>query len=469
MLSVLPAEVWTNPNLKWLDPATKSGVFLREVARKLMDTLATAIPDEDERREHIFKNMLYGLPTTELTALVSRRTVYYTKDADHEHFAVVRMGTTEGNIPFIEPTHTFKNHSCIQCGAPDSLERGETRANYAYPFIHPEQLPQEFTDMKFDVIVGNPPYQMSDGGHGSSASPIYQKFVEAAVNMDPKFVLMIVPSRWFAGGKGLDKFRARMIDDRQISRIVDYPDATDCFPGVKIRGGVSYFLWQSGRDGDCLITTKRLGHPDSTLSRRLDEYDIFVRSNEAIKILEKVRSLGEQSMQGQVSQLKPFGFRTFFRDYAEEKRSENDIPIFIKSRKMAWVDRDLVVVNQDLIPSHKVLMHRAYGEEGHGPFSVVARPFVAPPDSCCTETYLVMGAYKSGIEADNLVTYIRSRFVRFLVSIKMQTQDISKSRFAFVPQLDMNISWTDDVLYKRYGFSDEEIVFIESQIKKMPA
>lgn len=465
MLDLLPKEVWTNPDLKWLDPGCKTGVFLREIAKRLMDHLGGAIPDEDARREHIYKNMLYGLPITELTSMLSRRSVYYSKDADSERYAVVRMGSPEGNIPLVETKHAFKGGSCVQCGAPESLERGETRENYAYPFIHPDQLPKGFKNMKFDVIVGNPPYQINDGGHGSSASPVYQKFVEAAVSMDPKYVVMIVPSRWFAGGKGLSKFRADMLADKRIRSLVDYPDAADCFPGVNIQGGVNYFLWDRDHRGDCSVVTKRAGQLDSVLVRSLGAYDVFVRLNESVSILEKVRALGEPTFDSAVSARKPFGLPTNFKEF-EAGPFEGAVRVYATKRQ-GWIHRSAVLTNADLIDKFKVLIPKATDGNDVYPLPVLVLPVVASPGTCCTETYLVCGATDSEVEAENVAAYMRTRFFRFLLSLRKHTLDNTQEKFAFVPSLDMTVSWTDEMLYARYGLSEDEVLFIKSQIREM--
>lgn len=466
MLNLLPKEVWSDPNLKWLDPSTKTGIFLREIAQRLMDGLSSAIPNENARREHIYKNMLYGLPITELTSMLSRRSVYYSKDADSERYAVVRMGSSEGNIPLIPTSHSFKSGSCNECGAPESLERGEARENYAYAFIHPDQLPKEFKDMKFDVIVGNPPYQIGVEGNNRD-KPLYHLFVQAAVEMRPKHIVMITPSRWFAGGLGLDKYRASMLSDRRLKRIVDYPDASECFPGVYIRGGVSYFHWSRDYDGLCEVQTIRGGVANSPADRKLDEHDVFVRFNEALSILTKVEAERAPNMSEVVSSRVPFGFQGNFSDY-KTAPGVGSVALHLKGKKVAWVDESQIVRNNDLIGKFKVLMNRAYGESGSAPFPIIARPLVAEPGSVCTDTYLVCNSFDSFEEAQNLVAYLKTRLVRFLLWLRMNTQDISKSRFAFIPQLDMSITWTDEMLFERYSISEDEILFIKSQIKEMP-
>jgi site-specific DNA-methyltransferase (adenine-specific) len=261
MLDILPEEVWSDPNYRWLDPFSKSGVFLREVASRLLVSLAAWEPDFEKRREHIFRNMLFGTSITEMTGIISRRSLYYSHDASGEH-SVVRFDTESGNLPFVPAQHSFGNDGrCSICRAPKGLERGSSRENYAYSFIHGAYPTKEMANMKFDVIVGNPPYQIDDGGHGTSATPVYHYFVERAIALAPRYIVMITPSRWFAGGKGLDDFRARMLSDKRIRHLVDYPKLYDGFPGVKIRGGVSYFLWDRDNPGPCQVQTMWDGQP----------------------------------------------------------------------------------------------------------------------------------------------------------------------------------------------------------------
>ena len=277
LLDLLPAEVWTNPDYRWLDPATKSGSILREVARRLMDGLAEWEPDRTKRAEHILKNMLYGSAVTQVHGEMTRRSVYVSRDATSEH-AAVRFDSAEGNLPFVTAEHRYPvnrqgkaSGPCQVCGAPVGLERGPSRENHAYAFIHGAYPTEEMEDMQFDVIVGNPPYQLETEGFGATASTIYHHFVEHAIALEPKYVAMIIPSRWFTGGKGLDGFRERMIADRRLRAIVDNPKLFDCFPGVEIKGGVNYFLWDRDHDGDCEFSTRIDGTIVSTMTRDLRE------------------------------------------------------------------------------------------------------------------------------------------------------------------------------------------------------
>jgi len=470
MLDLLPDEVWSDPGLRWLDPFCKSGVFLREIVTRLLDGLAEWEPDFETRREHVFRNMVFGAAITEITGWISRRTLYYSRNASGEQ-SVVHFDTEMGNLPFVSAAHSFKKGTCQVCGAPEDLERGDTRENYAYAFIHGAYPTKEMDDMQFDVIVGNPPYQIDSDGN-TRTKPVYHLFVEAAFRMKPKYVLMITPSRWFAGGLGLSDFRARMLKDRRMSRLIDYRVEKDVFPYVNINGGVSYFLWDADHNGKCLIShVPAGGAPSSAEPRYLDEFDLLVRHNEGVHILRKVRSREEPTFDARVSSQKPFDLHTNFHG-ASTNAGIADPVLMYGARRQSWVPRADIQKNLNWVDYWKVFL--AAASDGNETFpapiwDVTRGPFVGRPGEICSGSYLVVYPTDSEDTAQAVVSFLRSRFVRFLVSLRKIAQHNDAGRFAFVPDLPMDREWTDNDLYQRYGITDAEIEFIESQVKEMPA
>lgn len=465
MLDLLPAELWQNQQAKFLDPVTKSGVFLREIAKRLNEGLKDQIPDQQTRINHIFTQQLYGIAITELTSLLARRSVYCSKTANGQYSICDSFTNTQGNIRYQAIKHTWVSGKCKFCGTNQSgYDRDESLESHAYEFIHTNNPSSIFgKDMKFDVIIGNPPYQLSDAGDSTGSSPIYQLFVEQAKKLNPRNLSMIIPSRWFAGGKGLDNFRETMLNDKQISHLVDFPIAADVFPGIKLIGGVCYFLWSTEYKGHCAVTTNMNGVRD-TSTRQLNQFDTFVRFNKAISILEKVMAQTSDFMKNQVSRQKPFGLRTF-----ERPTNKGEITLYA-NKSIGLIELSAISNGAELLNKWKVLTSRGYGEGGEAreyPRMMMGKPIIAPPASACTETYIVIGSYNSEVEATNLASYARTKFLRFLVGLRKNTQDITQDRFAFVPQLSMMESWSDEKLYAKYGLTQEEIDFIESMIRPM--
>lgn len=470
MLDLLPQEIFKNPDTTFLDPACKTGVFLREIAKRLIKGLEPQFPDLQQRLDHIFKKQLFGIAITELTSLLSRRGIYCSKYPNSD-FSVVKFDNAEGNIRFKRINHTFKSGKCIFCGISQSTELGKKERetileSHAYEFIHIIS-PEKIFEMKFDVIIGNPPYQLNDGGGtGSSAMPIYQYFVEQAKKLNPRYLSMIIPARWYAGGKGLDEFRNEMLIDKHISCLVDYFNAEDCFPGVDISGGICYFLWDKEYSGECLVKTYK-GKNISQMRRPLleENADSFIRFNQAISILRKVQILKEKSFSDIVSSRRPFGLET--SDYIHpEKDDINLLPVYAYP-KNGYISKNCIRQNADLVDKYKIYISKAYGERGDFPYFVIGKPFIGERKTCCTETYLIVGANDELEVVKNIKTYMLTKFFRFFVLFKKNTQNAPKNVYQFVPMQDFTKSWTDEMLYNKYGLSQDEIEVIESMIKPM--
>ena len=464
------ANLWADKSVKFLDPCAKSGVFLREISSRLTQGLAVEIPNLQKRVDHILTKQVFGIGITHLTSLLARRSLYCSKHADGMHSIAKGFDRDAGNIWFERMEHTWMNGKCGYCGASQkTLDRGEELESHAYAFIHTDDIKARIAelfgaDMQFDVIIGNPPYQLDDGGYGTSAAPIYQLFVQKALDLDPRYAVFVTPSRWMAGGKGLDRYRQRMLSDKRMRRIEDYPKLYEGFPGVKIRGGISYFLWDREHSGACEVQTIWDGQPTGPAGvRHLDAYDILVRRNEAVPILEKVRAKDEPTLYARVSSRKPFGLATNFKGKPSKVGLKKPVRLF-ENQRTGWIERKEISVNPQWIDEWKVLMTAVQGTSGAVETKFLSKPIVAEPGTACTETYLVAGHFVTENEAANFAKYLRTRFVRFLVSLRKATQHATRDVYAFIPDLPLNKEWTDTKLYKRYRLTADEIAFIESQV-----
>lgn len=470
MLDMLPQELFENPNTTFLDPCTKSGVFLREIAKRLLVGLEKQIPNLQERINHIFTKQLYGIAITQLTSLLSRRSVYCSKTANGKYSIATTFNAENGNIKFDKIKHAFENHKCKFCGVSDSVEtytRDDSMETHAYEFIHTEN-PQELFNMKFDVIIGNPPYQLNDGGGmGASAIPLYHKFVLQAKKLNPRYLTMIIPSRWFVGGKGLDDFRDEMLHDNRLRIIHDYLDSSDCFSGVEIKGGVCYFLWNRDNKGMCRVVTHEKNEITSTMQRNLLEKDAdcFIRFNQAISIFNKVKRDNSSAFSEIVSSRRPFGFSSTFNSFA--KSNNGGIKIYGNKIVGYLEQNEIIPQNENWINQWKIFISFGYGAGEGYPHQIINKPFVVGENTCCTETYLVVGPFENQFIANNVLSYMKTRFFRFMVSLKKNTQNGTRQVYQFVPMQDFNESWTDEKLYKKYNLTQEEIDFIESMIKPM--
>ena len=474
MLDLLPSEIWSNPKATFLDPVCKSGVFLREIVKRLDKGLKNQIPDKQTRINHILKNQVFGIAITGLTALLSRRSVYCSKIANSPLSICEEFDNDMGNIIFGAVHHHFKNGKCSECGASQGVfGNRQGLENHAYAFIHSDRddVFGELLTMKFDVIIGNPPYQLKDekDKKRASASPIYHYFVEQAKKLNPRYLVMITPSRWFTGGKGLNDFRDSMLNDRRIKEIHDFPNSKDCFDNVAIEGGVNYFLWEKRHDGDCEVFTYDDGHCVSNKKRPLKEkgIDVFIRYNQAINILHKVKNFNEPSFADLISSAKPFGLRTFFKGNNKPYKDKNDNVMLYQNGGIGYISRENIPKNREWILKHKVFISYAYGMGTTEPYQVINTPFYGEPNSICTETYLLIGPFKNREICENVISYMKTKFFRFLIILIKNTQHGTQKVYQLVPMQDFSRPWTDEQLYAKYGLSKDEIDFIESMIRPM--
>ena len=480
------ANLWADPAVTFLDPCTKSGVFLREITRRLTEGLEAKMPNLEQRVNHILTKQVFGIGITQITSLLARRSVYCSKHANGQHSIAKIFSNESGNIWFKRLKHTWDGDRCKFCGAARAVfDRGKDMETHAYAFIHTDNIKGRLAElfgenMQFDVIIGNPPYQLSDDGFGTSAVPIYQHFVEQAKALQPRYLSMVIPARWFAGGKGLDEFRESMLSDDRLRSIDDYLSASDVFPGVGLKGGVCFFLWDRDGSGQCRVSTHFKDWADSTASRPLLEegLDVFIRFNEGLSILKKVttfesgqaRSLSlpeSKRFDRLVSSLRPFGLRTFFQ--GKSTKSPNDILVYQNGGK-AYIAENEISTGTHLIDKWKVYIGRAApgtGNKDTYPHRIISTPFVGEPGSISTETYLCIGPLDSKSEAESVLSYLSCRLTRLLILLHKPSQDTTRKVYTFVPIQDWTERWTDEELYRKYGITEDEITFIEKVVRPM--
>lgn len=469
------ANLWADSSVKFLDPCTKSGVFLREITRRLVKGLADQIPDLQVRVDHILTRQVFGIGITRLTAMLARRSVYCSKHATGEHSIAKGFASDAGNIWFERTEHMWGDTKCEFCGAPKAiLDREEGLENYAYAFIHTNDIKARIAelfgdDMQFDVIIGNPPYQMKGGAGGTSDSSIYHLFVEQAIKLEPRYLSMVVPSRWLAGGRGLDEFRSVMLNSGHLSSLTDFQDSGEAFPGVQIKGGICYFLWDAAHKGTCNVTRVAGGVAHRQDGRNLGEFDVFVRDERALEILRKILAKQEPSVVDMVSGDTPFGIATNFQDWSE-KSGKGKIALHLISRTkrtVGYVERSAIRKNIDAIDVWKVFVPKAYGAGETFPHQILGKEIVAEPPSVCTQSYLVVAPFRSERAANSFASYYRTRIFRFLVSLRKITQDALRSTYSWVPRQSWDRTWTDELLYDKYDITNDEIAFINSMIRPM--
>lgn len=497
MLDMLPEEIWSDKNAAFLDPACKSGVFLREIAKRLIEAqlpnyeqISYEINEKlrvggeldgrdiafqnmlEDVIEHVFKNQVFGIAITELTSLLSRRSVYCSKYPQSE-YSVVRFDNPEGRIDYKQMQHTWKNGKCVYCGASEGeYDREEGKEQYAYEFIHLDN-PEEVFEMKFDVIIGNPPYQLqvNEAGKGLGAIPLYQKFVETAMSLKPRYLSMIIPARWYSGGVGLNDFRKEMLENGQISKIVDFVDSNECFPGVDINGGICYFLWQPSYSGKCEFIEMNNGVAESSL-RDLSEFEIFIRRNKALNIVKKISAKGEKTLDSKdgCSPQTPYGLLSTFKGDTQ-KQSEDDLKV-LSSKGWMFTPRRSITKSVDTIDMFKPMISKlscehAGNPDKNGMYRVLSRTEFLQPGEICTQSYLIVCPSHSEHEARNALKYLQTKFVRFLMLQTLAGQNISIKNFMFVPWQDFSKEWTDEELFKKYDMTQDEVAYIDTLIRPM--
>lgn len=480
------ASLWADKTVRFLDPFTKSGVFLREITSRLTVGLAQEIPDLQKRVNHILTKQVFGIGITRLTSLLARRSVYCSKHANSAHSVAKDFASEDGNIWFERTEHSWKKGKCTFCGASQAaLDRGEGLETHAYAFIHTDNIKTRMAElfgenMQFDVIVGNPPYQLNTDGFGMQARPIYQQFVQQAKTLDPRYLCMIIPARWFAGGMGLDIFREEMLNDSRLRSIDDYLSAADVFPGVGLKGGVCYFLWNRDHPGLCDVSTHFKDWPVSTATRPLIEAgaDIFIRFNEGLSILKKVMAvetggcatleLAEpKKFMRLVSSIGVFGLESTFK--GKVKRVGDDLKVY-RNGGVGYIARSEIQKERSVFDKWKVFIGRAAPGTGNRdtyPHRIISTPFIGEPGSISSWTYMHIGALDSKEEAESLLSYLSCRLTRFLILLHKPSQDTTRKVYTFVPTQEWTKRWTDEDLYAKYGISESEIEFIEKMVRPM--
>lgn len=506
MLDLLPQELFSDPNTTFLDPACKSGVFLREIAKRLLNGLLPGwkqrvetidtkksfgepLTSEEEAfqeklqstLDHIFHKQLFGIAITELTSLLSRRSVYCSKYPNSQ-YSVSRFDDPSGNIRYKRIQHRWQNKKCVFCGASQGeYDRDPSLESHAYEFIHTTR-PEEIFKMKFDVIIGNPPYQLATGGgteekkSATQAMPVYHKFIEMAKKLNPRYISMIIPARWYNGGMGLNQFRRDMLNDKHIVKLVDFINSKDCFQGVDIAGGVCYFLWDREHPTPNCSVVNISGNSLTTDERPLDEFDsLFIRSNSAIDIIKKILSKSTKFMNEIVSPIDTFGIPS--KEKGHDKRNPGDIELIhtlgYNKQGVSFLSKDKVKKNAHLIDKYKVkisIMVPQGGEVGIKPengYRSISTPQVLKPGQVDSFSYLNIGFFDSEDEAKNLVSYVSCKFTRYLLRATYSSVHVSKDNFMFVPLVDLSKRWDDSTLYDYFGLNQEERGLIESTMRPM--
>lgn len=477
LLDLLPKELFMNKNTTFLDPASKSGVFLREITKRLLLGLEFEIPDLQERINHILKNQIFGVATTELTALISRRTLYCSRFPNSK-FSILRFNDSIGNIYYEGSDHFWINGRCKYCNASESEYRRENyKENYAYDFIH-EMQKYSVKNMKFDVIIGNPPYQLSEnsGGSSDSANPIYQHFIMQALKLEPRFLSMIIPSKWMVGGRGLDKFRKFFSSLDNIEYFIDYEDAKALFPGVHLDGGVCYFLINKNYKGKVNYSYHSNNGEEFYLQRTISipNSKFLIRDPRIYIFLEKTQFF--LPFTSLVSKVRPFGIRTYlFNEPSRIPEANLSYTEFANSvcvygvkgikggakRVKGYIDSKAITSSRDSINKYKLFFTTSYSTNAVKPPEII----FAGPNEIATETFLMIGPFETRAQAENCKSYMETNLFRTLLYFGKGTMHVNQDVFRFIPLVDLNKKWDDDLLIKELELTAEHITIIDSILK----
>lgn len=494
MLDLIPQELFSNSDTKILDPFCKSGVFLREAAKRFIEGEKDQFDTLQECIDHVFQNQLYGIAITELTSLLSRRSVYCSKYPNSPYsISVFDKENAQGNIIYHRIQHEWegtgdKRH-CKRCGASAAeYDRDIALENHAYELIHIDN-PKEIINMKFDVVIGNPPYQLGfglKGGNSANAKSIYNLFIDQAIKLNPRYLCMIVQSRWMTKtAQGIpDKWVEEQLHSNKYSVIHDFESADGCFPGTGFKGGCNYFLWEREYNGKC----KYYYHSASgdKVTERYDYLDsknagIVIRDPESYSIIEKIEKVEgayyldiDKNFSGLVSAKHYFDnselLTSNWTDYKDDRDSKHNVKYYLNinsKRTHRWIGLYQIPKNAKTKDLHKIFVPAAGGSGADS--QVIGRAFYGEPGSVCSQTFLVVGYdekkhHFSKEQCLNILSYMQTRFFRYLVSIKKKTQNGPRGVYQFVPMQDYNKAWSDKDLYEKYNLSKEEIELIERTI-----
>lgn len=435
-------DVFKNPHAQILEINSKTGLYPLYITYsvyrnklKLYSEEQLSITDKQKIWTQTVENNIFVICKTPMAKTITKRTL---------------LGYTASNIN----AHYFDDLINTMQNKPQQFAKRVLRRNY---------WKKGDGEMKFDAIVGNPPYQKMDGGSKASAVPIYQHFISQAFGLNPDYVSMIIPAKWYSAGRGLEEFRLAMMNDHRIEKLFDYSNSLDIFPNVDIAGGVCYFLWNKHYSGKCCISNTNVATMP-TAHRNLNEYSIIIRSNAAVSIIEKVRHFKETTLNTIVSRQKPFGMRTYVKP---DGRGEY---MLRWSGGCDAIEKAKVTAGLEMVEKWKVMISYLTAEHAgqpdkEGMFRVLSTNEILPPKHVCTETYLIAGTFDNEAEARNYLSYLRTKFVRYLILQYAVSQHISQATFSFVPIQNFSRTWTDQDLYEKYSLSNQEIKLIESTIK----